>query len=330
MRYLVTGGAGFVGSHLVDRLMAMGDVTVYDNLSSGKKEFIGHHLGSAGFQFIEADLLDADVLKGVMQGHDAVFHLAANSEVRTGTGSTDVDLKQGTVVTYHVLEAMRINDIKKLVFASSSTVCGETPVAPVGEDYGPLQPISLYGASKLAGEGLISAFCHLFGMQAWIYRFANVVGARAGHGVIFDFMNKLKREPEQLEVLGDGTQEKPYIHVADCVEGIIFGFEHSDAPVNVFNLGCTSSTNVTAIADMVVGEMGLSDVMYIYNGGGRGWPGDVPQVRFDVSRLEELGWRARYTSDEAVRRAIRDILGKHDREAGECRQLSWPAVWEPG
>jgi len=313
MKYFVAGGAGFVGSHLVDALVELGSVTVYDNLSSGKREFIQHHLDRDGFKFIQADLLELDSLTGAMQGCDLVFHMAANPEIRMGNRNTDLDLKQGTIATYNVLEAMRLSEVKKMVFASSSTVYGETPLQPIPEDYGPLQPISLYGASKLAGEGLITAFCHLFDMQAWIIRFANVVGARATHGVILDFINKLKGSPGELEILGDGTQQKPYIHVQDCVEGILYGVQHSSGQVNVFNLAAPSATNVTTIGRVLIEEMRLADVKFKYTGGARGWPGDVPQVRLDPSRMEKLGWKPRYTSDEAVRRAIRDILEEIDK-----------------
>jgi len=310
MRTFVTGGAGFIGSHLVDRLIGMGGVTVFDNLSSGKQDFIAHHLGRDGFQFIRGDLLEFDALRQAMSHHDVVFHLAANPEARSGITDTDLDLKQGTIATYHVLEAMRLNGIKELVFASSSTVYGETPLKPIPEDYGPLQPISLYGASKLASEGLVTAFCRLFNMRAWVFRFANVVGARATHGVIFDFINKLKQNPRELEILGDGTQEKPYLHVTDCVAGILYGFQHASGQLNVFNLGTPSSTSVNTIARMLVAEMGLNNVNFKYSGGNRGWPGDVPQVRFDTARMAKLGWKPKYSSDEAVRQAIRDILGR--------------------
>ena len=241
-----------------------------------------------------------------------VFHMAANPEARAGIENTDLDLKQGTIATYNVLEAMKVNEIKKLVFASSGTVYGETPVKPIIEDYGPLLPISLYGASKLACEGLITAFCHLFDMQAWIYRFANVVGERTTHGVIYDFINKLKENPDELEILGDGTQEKPYLLVTDCVDGMLFGFEHSNEQVNVFHLGCPSSTSVDIIARILVTEMGLPDTKFKYTGGVRGWPGDIPQVRYDTSRMEKLGWKTGHTSDEAVRKAIKQILGKSE------------------
>lgn len=318
-KIFVTGGAGFIGSHLIDRLASMGAVTVYDNLSSGKKEFIKHHPSGGDFEFIQADLLEFDTLRKAMGTCDVVFHMAANPEARAGTEYTNLDLKQGTIATYNVLEAMRLNGIKKIAFASSSTVYGETPVVPIPEDYGPLQPISLYGASKLAGEGLITAFCHLFNMQAWLFRFANVVGARATHGVIFDFINKLKQSSRELEILGDGTQEKPYIYVEDCVDGILYGFQNSNGQVNVFNLGSSSSTRVNTIARMLIEEMGLAEVKFKYTGGNRGWPGDVPQVRFDTLRMEKLGWKPKYTSDEAVRQAIRDVLGESGWRIQGCR-----------
>jgi UDP-glucose 4-epimerase len=201
MRALVTGGAGFIGSHLVDKLLVTGNfVTVFDNLSSGRKEFIKQHFGNDRFKLVEADLLDLDKVKEAAAGHDLVFHFAANPDARLGIKNTELDLKQETIVTYNVLEAMRANKIKGIVFASSGTIYGETPIIPLPENYGPLFPISLYGAAKLACEALISAFCHIFDMQAWIFRFANIVGKRATHGVIYDFIKKLKRNPSELEI----------------------------------------------------------------------------------------------------------------------------------
>ena len=312
MRIFVTGGAGFIGSHLVDRLVQTGEVTVYDNLTSGKKEFIKHHLNKNGFQFIEADLLELGTLKKVVKAHDVVFHMAANPEARSGIADTELDLKQETIVTYNILESMRVNGIKKIILSSSGTLYGETPVIPLPEDYGPLLPISLYGAGKLASEGLVSAFCHTFDMQGWIFRFANIVGKRTTHGVIFDFINKLERNSHELEILGDGKQCKPYLYIDDCVDGILFGFKNSHDRVNVFNLGCFTATDVTTIANVIVKEMGLKGVEFKYTGGDRGWPGDVPQVRFNTEKINSLGWRARYSSGEAVRKAIREILGKEE------------------
>jgi len=309
-RYFLTGGAGFIGSHLVDQLVKMGKVTVYDNLSTGRQEFIRHHLGKKGFDFIQADLLDFSTLKKAIANHDIVFHLAANPEIRIGVEATDLDLKAGLIASFNVLEAMRLNKISRVVFTSSSAVYGESGITPVTEVHGPLLPISLYGASKLGSEGLISAFCHLFNMQAWVFRLANVVGPRLTHGVIFDFVNKLKQNPGQLEILGNGRQRKPYLHISDCVNGMLFCLEHSNQPVNVFNLGTSSSTGVINIANMIVEAMGLENVEFRYTGGSRGWLGDVPQVRFDVIKMNRLGWKNRYTSDESVRQAVREMLGK--------------------
>lgn len=310
MKAFVAGGAGFIGSHLVDRLVETAQVTVYDNLSSGNRAFISHHRGQNGFNFVEADLLELDTLKQAMRSHDVVFHMAANPEARWGIENTRLDLEQETIATYHVLEAMRVNEVKRIIFASSGTIYGETAVMPLAEDYGPVLPISLYGAGKLASEGLISAFCGTFDMQAWIFRFANVVGKRSTHGVILDFIHKLRQSPAELEILGDGKQCKPYLHVSDCVGGVLFALASSHDRLNLFNLGCTTATEVDSVARMLVAEMGLDGVVFKYTGDDRGWPGDVPQVRFNVERMSKLGWRARYTSDEAVRTAIREMLGE--------------------
>ncbi len=322
MRYFVTGGAGFIGSHLADRLVAQGEVTVYDNLSSGKAEFILHHIGGPNFHFIEGDLLDWQKLAESMKNHEVVFHLAANPDARLGIDRTDLDLKQETIATYNVLEAMRINGSKKIVFSSSGTIYGETPVIPLPENYGPVLPISLYGAGKVASEALISAFCHSFDMRSWIFRFANIVGPRATHGVIYDFIHKLNQNPNELEILGDGTQEKPYLWVGDCVDGVLFGSSNSDQRVNVFNLGCESTTDVKTIAELVVGAMGSGEVRFKYTGGDRGWTGDVPQVRLDVGKMKTLGWEAKLTSDQAVERAIGEIIPEVVGERVLCKQLS--------
>ncbi len=320
MKYFVTGGAGFIGSHLVDELVKRGEVSVYDNLSSGRREFIQHHLDKPDFVFVQADLLDLTRLSGEMTGHDLVFHLAANPDARLGIADTSLDLKQETVATYNVLEAMRRNGVDKIVFSSSGTIYGETPIVPLPEDYGPVLPISLYGAGKLAGEALITAFCHTFDMHCWIYRFANIVGSRGTHGVIFDFIHKLKKNTEQLEVLGDGTQEKPYLSVEDCVAGMLFGYENSADRVNFFNLGCESTTKVSSIAKMVVQEMGLENVKYRFAGGDRGWPGDVPQVRLNVTKMQKLGWSPKHDSDQAVRRAIRSMTQEIVGAEEMCRR----------
>lgn len=308
-KHFVTGGAGFIGSHLVDRLIAEGnEVTIYDNLSSGKRENIEHHQGKVNFQFTEADLLDFATLKEAMKGHEIVWHLGANTDIPSGNKITDLDLKNCTIATRNVLEAMKQNGIDKVLFASSATVYGDVPQVALNETFGPPLPISLYGAAKLACEGLLSAYSHLFGIKALIFRFGNVVGARMGHGVIYDFIQKLDKNPRELEILGDGNQEKNFFLVEDCVDGMLFAFHHSDKKCEVFNLGCESTIKVTAIAQIVVKEMALEDVKFNYTGGRRGWPGDAPYVQFDVGKMERLGWRARYTSAEAVRIAARRLI----------------------
>jgi UDP-glucose 4-epimerase len=309
MKIFVTGGAGFIGSHLVDILIKKGHtITTYDNLSSGKKEYIEHHNNNKSFRFVKADLLDKDRVVEEIQNHEVIFHIAANPHVRLGETQTDLDLKYETIATYNVLEAMRTHDIKQIVFSSSSVVYGETTVPALPEAYGPLLPISLYGAGKLASEGLISAFCGTFDFQAWMFRFANVVGIHGTHGVIVDFINKLRKNPNSLEILGDGKQCKPYLHVTDCVNGILFGFEHAQEQMNLYNLGCDTNTTVTRIAELVVEEMNLENVSFTYTGGKRGWKGDVPRFQLDITKMKHLGWTPSYSSDEAVRQAIRELL----------------------
>jgi len=206
------------------------------------------------------------------------------------------------------LDAMRKRDVKNIVFSSSSTVYGEAPPVPLKEDYGPLLPISVYGAAKLACEALISSFCHTFDMKGWIFRFANVVGSRSTHGVIFDFIKKLRKNPKELEILGNGKQKKSYLYISDCIDGMLFGFERSSDQINLFNLGTEGATEVNDIAKMVVEEMGLKDVKFRYTGGDRGWKGDVPRFQFNIEKIKSLGWKPKYESDEAVRKAIRDLL----------------------
>ena len=308
MKSFVTGGAGFIGSHLVDKLIEKGHtVTVFDDLSSGKTEFIKHHLEDDNFTFVKADLVDTETVSKEIKGHDVVFHIAANPDVRLGAQKPDI-AKKDILATYNLLDAMRKQDVKKIVFSSSSVIYGETPPFPLPENYGPLLPISVYGAAKLAAEGLISSFCHTFDMQGWMFRFANVVGMRGTHGVIVDFINKLRKNPKELEILGDGKQRKPYLYVTECIDGIMHGFTHADEEINVFNLGVDSVTEVTRIGKLVVEEMDLENVTFTYTGGKRGWKGDVPHFQFDVNKIKKLGWEANLSSDEAVRKAIQDLL----------------------
>jgi len=308
-KHFITGGAGFIGSHLIDRLIAEGnEVTVYDNLVSGRKENIEHHQGKSNFRFIQADLLDFDTLRGAMKGHEVVWHLGANTDIVKGNNITDLDLKNCTMATRNVLEAMKQNNIHKILFASSATVYGDAPQMALNETFGPLLPISLYGAGKLACEGLLSAYSHLFGIKVWIFRFGNVVGTQMGHGVIYDFIHKLKKNPRELEILGDGNQEKNFFLVEDCIDGMLCAFQNSDSQCDIFTLGCESFTNVTRIAEIIAGEMGLKNVKFSYTGGSRGWPGDVPIVHFDIGKMKKLGWSPKHTSAEAVRIAARRLI----------------------
>lgn len=306
----VTGGAGFIGSHLVGKLLAEGNsVTAYDNLSLGKREWIEHLISNLRFTFIQADLLDLSTLKKTMAGHSIVMHLGANTDIRKGNSDPRVDLENCTIGTFNVLEAMRTNGISKLIFTSSSTAFGEAPVRPTPETIGPLFPISLYGAGKVAGESLISTYCHLFNMEAWMFRFSNVVGARMGHGVVYDFIQKLKQNHKELEIMGDGNQEKNYFLVEDCLNGIFVAVLNTDKQCDVFNLGGESVIKVTEIARIVVEEMGLKDVRFRYTGGERGWPGDVPVVHLDTSKMIQLGWTPKHTAEEAIRITARRLLG---------------------
>ncbi|MBN1455025.1 MAG: NAD-dependent epimerase/dehydratase family protein [Methanomicrobia archaeon] len=308
MKILVTGGAGFIGSHVVDRLMADNhELLVLDNLSSGDEQFIAAHLGKPNFQFHQLDLVH-DEITGLFEGVEEVWHLAANPEVRLGAENTYVHLEQNVIATYNVLEAMRQNGVQRILFTSTSTVYGDADQLPTPEEY-PTIPISLYGASKLACEAFIASYCHTFELQAWIYRFANVIGQRSGHGVIYDFVQKLRSNPAELDILGDGTQTKSYIYISDCIEAMRVGLQAAadEERVHIFNIGTDSMTSVTRIAELVAEAMNL-DPEFSYTGGKRGWKGDVPVMLLDASKLVALGWQQRYNSEEAVQKAIRDLL----------------------
>jgi UDP-glucose 4-epimerase len=313
VKVLVTGGAGFIGSHLVDALMKRGaEVTVLDNLSYGTRDNVARWIGHPNFTFITGDCLRSRDIRRTIDGCELVFHLVANPEVRVGAVDTRVDLEQNIIVTYTLLEEMRRSKkAKAIAFTSTSTVYGDAGLLPTPEDYGPLKPISLYGASKLACEALISAYCHMFEMRGVIYRFANIVGSRSRHGVIYDFIQKLKKNPEELEILGDGRQTKSYLLVEDCVDALLFGLEHAKEMVDIFNIASEDQIDVTTIAKVVIGEMGLQDVRLRYTGGvqgGRGWIGDVKVMLLDISKLKKLGWRPKHNSLESVRIATTLLL----------------------
>jgi UDP-glucose 4-epimerase len=315
MKILVTGAAGFIASNLIPRLLKRGDDVVgIDNFFLGKREYVVQH---ERFRFVEQDLLDLDALAALIaeEKPDRVWHLAANSDISFGTKYTDFDLKGGTLVTYNLLESMRRANVKELVFSSSGAVYGEPTVWPTPEDYGPILPISLYAASKVACETLITAFVHNYDMRAWIFRFGNIVGPNPTHGVIYDFVHKLQRDRTRLEVLGDGTQSKPYVHVEDCLDGMEFGVANARAAVNYYNLAVDDHTSVREITDWTIEAMGIArDEIHVrYGDQPRGWKGDVAQVRMDTRKMASLGWRPRMTSREAVRRSVGEIVGQLTR-----------------
>jgi UDP-glucose 4-epimerase len=299
-RIVVTGGAGFIGSHLADRLVEDNDVTVVDDGSNGDFEWVPD-----AATVVDGSLTDESVVADVITGEvDLVVHLAASKLV-----DTDTPRKQFTdnsEMTYNVLERMDEVGVEHLVFTSSSTVYGEAP-RPTPEDYAPLEPISVYGATKLAEESLISTYAHSHDIQSWVFRFANIVGPRLRGAVIPDFVEKLREDPSTLTILGDGRQEKSYMHVSECLDAMVYAIEGADAAHNVFNLGTRTTTSVDRIADIVADEMGI-DPEREYTGGDRGWTGDVPRMRLSVEKLAGLGWEPTQSSDDAVRQSAAELL----------------------
>lgn len=311
-KILLTGAAGFIGSHLADALVEDNQVIGYDNLSSGKRELVEHLEGNDNFELVVADVMDQEELDEQMKRCDMVFHLAANPDVRVGAKDTYIHLEQNIIATYNVLEAMRKNEVNEIIFTSTSTVYGETDVIPTPEDLGPLKPISLYASSKLSCEAMISAYCSTFDMRSVSFRFANVVGPRSTHGVTYDFVNKLKENPEELEILGSppGTT-KSYFYISDCISGMLFAVEHAESEVEYFNIGSEDYINVKQIADIVCEEMGLEDVDYSWTGGaggGRGWKGDVKVMLLSIDKLKSMGWSPQYDSSESIAMTARSLL----------------------
>ena len=307
---MVTGGAGFIGSNLVELLVSKGyDVTVLDNLSTTEGDrFIRHLIDDGKIKFVKGDIAKAKDLKA-FEGNDMIVHLAANSDVRHGFENPEVDYRNNILGTFNVLEAARKYDVKELLFSSSSTVFGEAMQMPTPEEYGPLLPISSYGASKLADEAMISAYAHYYGIKSSIFRFANVVGKNSTHGIIYDFINKLKKNPRRLEILGDGTQRKSYIHVSDCIGAMLFAHEKTKI-VDIYNLGNDGTTSVMEIADIVIEKMHLGNVEKALakteDEKGGGWKGDVKIAELAVKKLLSLGWKNRYSSREAVEKAVEE------------------------
>jgi len=304
VKAFVSGGAGFIGSNLVDRLLDVGhEVTVYDNLSTGLLQFLEYARDFDRFRLVEGDLLDEDTLSEAIAGHEFVFHLAANADVRFGTEHPRRDLEQNTIVTNNVLEAMRKNGISKIAFASTGSVYGDATVIPTPENAPfPIQT-SLYAASKLAGEGLIAAYCVGFGFQSWIFRFVSILGERYTHGHVFDFYRKLKQNPSLLEVLGNGKQRKSYLYIQDCIDAMLFALEKSNESVNVLNLGVDGHCKVNDSIGWICEELEVSPKLE-YSGGDRGWIGDNPFIYLDTRKIRDLGWKPKLSIHDGVLKTI--------------------------
>jgi UDP-glucose 4-epimerase len=305
VRYVVTGAAGFIGSNLVDRLLRDGhNVLGYDNFSTGQPEFLAQAQQSPRFSLVRGDTLDLACLTQAMHHADFVFHLAANADVRFGTHHPRKDLEQNTLATFHVLEAMRTNGVQRIGFASTGSIYGEANLFPTPEDARfPIQT-SLYGASKLAAEGLIEAYCEGFGFQAHIFRFVSILGQRYTHGHVFDFYKQLREHPDRLFVLGNGKQRKSYLHVDDCIDAMLLAIERAQEKVNIFNLGRDDSCQVDESIDWICEHVGVSP-QRLYSGGDRGWVGDNPFILLDCSRIRALGWQPKVGIREGVIQTLR-------------------------
>lgn len=300
MRAFVTGAAGFIGSTLADRLLADGhEVVGFDNFSTGQEEFVAGALLNPRYRMVRADLLDLDAVRTAMAGSEVIFHLAANADVRFGTDHPRRDLEQNTIATWNVLEAMRAQGARRIAFSSTGSVYGEATIIPTPEDCPfPIQT-SLYGASKVAAEGLIQAYCEGFGMQACIFRFVSIMGERYTHGHVFDFYKQLLEHPGDLHVLGDGNQRKSYLYVQDCVDAILLALERASTPVSIFNLGTDEYCRVTDSIHWICERLGLDPTLH-FAGGDRGWIGDNPFIFLDCSRMRALGWLPKLTIQQQV------------------------------
>jgi UDP-glucose 4-epimerase len=316
--WFVVGGAGFIGGHLVDRLLAsttVERVTVYDNFTSGREWHIAHHASDPRLTTLHRDAQDLESMREAMAAHDVVVHLASNPDIARAMTEPRVDFDEGTLLTFNVLEAMRTAGPARILYASGSGVYGDLGELEVDEDHGPLVPISTYGASKLAGEGMISAYCAMFDISACVFRFGNVVGPRQTHGVGFDFLRKLLADPRQLEILGDGSQSKSYIHVEDVLDAVLLAEAATREGLRIYNVATGDYITVREIADIAVECAGLAlgDVQYTFVGGNRGWKGDVPVVRLNTGRIRGLGWRCARSSEQA----LRDAMGRMVEESDE-------------
>lgn len=312
MKFLVTGGAGFIGSHLVDFfLKKKHNVLVFDNLSTGRSSFLKHNLDNPRFTFVKLDLTNLKVLEqNTPASIDAIFHLAANSDVMLGTTNPDIDFNNSIVSTFNLLKTMKIKGIKKIFYTSGSGIYGDVGTRHIGENHGPLFPVSFYGATKLSAEALIYAFSHQYDIQSWVLRPANIIGPRSTHGVIFDFINKLMANQSELTILGSGKQTKSYLYITDVLEAMNIVFTKATRKINLYNISSTSFIKVDEIAKIVIEEMGLRNVKIKRTGKGTegGWRGDVPILKLKSSLIKNLGWKARYSSRQAVTLTVRSLL----------------------
>jgi UDP-glucose 4-epimerase len=312
--WFIVGGAGFIGSHFTDRLLSSPEtsaVTLYDNFSSGQEWHYSHHSRDKRLRVVRADVHNLEKLRSAMAGHDCVIHLASNPDIARAATDPAIDFHEGTMLTHNVVEAMRMTATPRLLYASGSGVYGDLGQLEAQEDFGPLLPVSTYGASKLAGEALICSYAYMFGLSACAFRFGNVVGPRQTHGVGFDFLRRLLDTPGSLRILGDGSQSKSYVHVTDVVSAVLTANEKSAKPFNVFNVATGDYITVREIAELAVECLGLTGTRFDYTGGDRGWKGDVPVVRLNTDRIRSLGWRCSLSSREALRAsltAMRDHL----------------------
>ena len=307
--FFLVGGAGFIGSHVTDTLLADPEVpavTIYDNFTSGREWHLEHHLADPRLTIVHGDVKDLASLEEAMQGHDVIVHLASNPDIARAATEPAIDFDEGTYLTHHVVEAARRTRANHVLFASGSGVYGDLGELEVHEDHGPLVPVSTYGASKLAGEGLIAAYAFMFDVRGSVFRFGNVVGPRQTHGVGFDFVRSLIDEPTQLRILGDGRQSKSYVHVLDVVDAMQLVRRTQEKPYEAYNVATGDYITVTEIADLAAEAVGLDaeQVGYEYTGGSRGWKGDVPVVRLNTDRIRRLGWSNRYSSRDALRESM--------------------------
>jgi UDP-glucose 4-epimerase len=312
MRVFIAGGAGFIGSHMTHNIIENTNaaVTIFDNFSSGQEWHLEAHLNDPRLSIVRGDLKDRDAVIGAVRGADRVYHYASNPDIAKAMTQPDVDFWEGTYLTQNLLEAMRQTGVKELVYASGSGVYGDVGDLAVTEDHAPMLPISPYGASKLACEAMIHSYTHMFDMKARVFRFANVVGGRQTHGVAYDFIRRLRENSKKLDILGDGSQSKSYIHVDDVIRAKQYFAARDREPYTYYHLATDDYLTVREIADLVVEEMGLGDVQYVFSGGDRGWRGDVPIVRFDLTKVHDAGWRTERSSREAMRDAIRSMLSQ--------------------